>query len=142
MPQLSSKTKVSISILYQCVQLSTNQEHLCNQGCHYEKYKFHYAKEAIICNHQINTFHCQQRWMEHKVVSPWRIHFTYCSMPKGTSQAGVTISCYWVVVDWRHQSGSQSVRRTFHLIFFLKIPLQHFESISGRSESLFGLSFT
>jgi len=27
---------------------------------------FHYAKEAIMCNHQINTFHCQQRWMEHK----------------------------------------------------------------------------
>jgi len=22
---------------------------------------FHYAKEAIMCNHQINAFHCQQR---------------------------------------------------------------------------------
>ena len=25
----------------------------------------HYTKEAIIYNHQINAFHCQQRWMEH-----------------------------------------------------------------------------
>jgi len=27
---------------------------------------FCYAKEAIMCNHQINAFHCQQRWMDHK----------------------------------------------------------------------------
>ena len=27
---------------------------------------FHYAVEAIMCNHLINAFHCQQRWMEHK----------------------------------------------------------------------------
>ena len=27
---------------------------------------FRYAKEAITCNHQINAFYCQQRWMEHK----------------------------------------------------------------------------
>jgi len=24
------------------------------------------TKEAITCSHQINAFHCQQRWMEHK----------------------------------------------------------------------------
>jgi len=27
---------------------------------------FRYTKEAIMCNHPINTFHCQQRWMKHK----------------------------------------------------------------------------
>ena len=27
---------------------------------------FHWAKEAMTCNHQINAFHHQQRWMEHK----------------------------------------------------------------------------
>ena len=27
---------------------------------------FHYEKEAITCNHQFDTFHCQQRQMEHK----------------------------------------------------------------------------
>ena len=25
-----------------------------------------FSKETIVCNHQINTFHSQQRWMEHK----------------------------------------------------------------------------
>ena len=46
-----------------------NQEllemHLCNQGSHYEKYTdgFCYTKEAIMCNHQIKTFHCRKdKW--------------------------------------------------------------------------------
>ena len=34
---------------------------------------------------QIETFRCQQRWMEHKgehwPASPWRIHCMYCGMP-------------------------------------------------------------
>jgi len=25
-----------------------------------------HTKEAIMCNHQIDTFHCQQRWMDTK----------------------------------------------------------------------------
>ena len=29
--------------------------------------------EAITCNHQINTFHCQQRRMEHK-GGHWLVH--------------------------------------------------------------------
>ena len=75
-PQLSSETEVSIALLSQlCFDLlhsSTNQEvfekHLCIKSSHYEKYgRFsRYAKEAITCNHQINAFHCQQRWMEYK----------------------------------------------------------------------------
>jgi len=49
----------------------TNQElfekYLCNQSSHYEKYGwFLLRKEANMCNHQINTFHCQQRWIKHK----------------------------------------------------------------------------
>jgi len=54
---------------------------------------FFYEEEAITCNHWINTFFCQQKWMEHKrreLVSPWRMHCTYCGMPKGTSQVEVT----------------------------------------------------
>ena len=46
-----------------------------------------YAKEPITCNHQINAFHCQQRWMGHKGVTPWRMHGKYCGMQKGTSWA-------------------------------------------------------
>ena len=38
------------------------EKHLCNQGIHQEKYKwFHYVKEAIVCNHQINAYLSQQR---------------------------------------------------------------------------------
>ena len=80
----------SLSAMFNLLHSRTNQElfekHLCNQGSHYEKYE-----KAIMCKHQINAFYCQQRWMEHKgghwYVSPWRIQWTYCSMPKGTSQA-------------------------------------------------------
>jgi len=86
----------SLSAVFNLLYSSTSQElfenHLCNQGIHYEKYqRFLLCKEAIMCNHQINAFHCQQRWMEHKgartLVSPWRMHRTYCSMLKGISWA-------------------------------------------------------
>jgi len=34
---------------------------------HYENTEdFSLWKEAITCHHQIDTFRCQQRWMEHK----------------------------------------------------------------------------
>jgi len=52
---------------------------------------FYYAKEAITCNHQINTFRCQQRceWNT-KQDSDKFIVRTYCGIPKGTSWAEVT----------------------------------------------------
>ena len=50
----------SLSAMFDSLHSSTNQEllekHICNKSSHYEKY----AKEAIMCNHQINAFHCQQ----------------------------------------------------------------------------------
>jgi len=38
------------------------------KGSHYEKNidDFRYAKGTIKNDRQINAFHCQQRWMEHK----------------------------------------------------------------------------
>jgi len=62
----------SLSAIFDLLHSSANQElfekHLCNKSSHYEKVQMisHYAKEAIMCNHQINAFHCQLRWMEHK----------------------------------------------------------------------------
>jgi len=48
---------------------NTNQElfekHLYNQNSHYKKYR-QFPKEAVMFDHQIDRFHCQQRWMEHK----------------------------------------------------------------------------
>ena len=52
---------------------------------------------------------------------------------------------YRVTLIWRHQSDSVSQLLSQHKIPFnnlKKIPLQLVESISGRSEGLFGLSFT
>ena len=70
-PQLSSETEVcircpSLSAMFNSLYSSMNQElfekNLCNENNHYEKYNnFHCAKEAITCNHQFSTFHCQQR---------------------------------------------------------------------------------
>jgi len=57
-----------LSAMFNSLNSSLNQElfekHLCNHGKHYET--ICYAKESIMCNHQIDDFHCQQRWIEHK----------------------------------------------------------------------------
>ena len=73
----------SLSAMFNLLHSSTNQEvfekHLCNQGSHYEKYgRFLLCKGS---HHQFNTFHCQQR-QRRILVSPWRMHWMYCSMPK------------------------------------------------------------
>ena len=52
------------------------------------------------------------RTQRRTLVSPWRMHCTYCDMPKGTSRSEVTsnsknqagsLSCYQVTPVWRHQ---------------------------------------
>ena len=61
------------------------------------------------------------------LVSPWRMHCTYCGMPKDTCRAEATsnseknqtrsLSCYRVTLVWRNQSVTylltQSVSRKF-----------------------------
>jgi len=41
--------------------------------------------------HKIDTFHGEWRWIGHK-VSPWRMHCTYCGVPKGTSRDEVMLN--------------------------------------------------
>ena len=43
---------------------------------------FHYTKEAITCNHQINTFTVSKdEWdMKEEKISPRRMHCTYCAI--------------------------------------------------------------
>ena len=58
--------KVSIMLFFNLLHSSKNQElfekHLCNQSSHYVNMdNIRYTKEAITCNHQINTCHYQQR---------------------------------------------------------------------------------
>ena len=53
------------------------------------------------------------------LISPWRRHCMYCSMPKGTSWAealsnseknqACSLSRYRVTLVWRHQAGGQAV---------------------------------
>jgi len=81
--------------------------------------------EAIMCLPQIDTFHCEQRWMGHKeehcMVSLWRMYCMYSGMAKGTSQAGATsnnenqtcsLSHCQVTLVWRHQLVSQSASQS------------------------------
>jgi len=57
------------------------------------------------------------------MVSPWRMHFTYCSMQKGTSWAKVmlnsekikSIVLAVILVVWKHQLVSKSVSGKFLL---------------------------
>jgi len=67
-PQLSSETKVSIALLYQLfsTRYTAVQIKNCFKSTSVIKVTtmnniddFHYAKEAIKCNQQINALHCQ-----------------------------------------------------------------------------------
>jgi len=65
-----------VNLLHSNMSQDLVEKHLCNQGSHYEKIQMisiTHAKEAITCNHQIDTFRCQQRWMEHK-GGHWLVH--------------------------------------------------------------------
>ena len=74
-------------------------------------------------------------------------------MPKGTFRAEATLNSVKIkpvalaVIELHlsegiNQSVTYSVSRKFRQIKILKIPYQLVESVSGRSESLSGLSFT
>jgi len=69
-PQLSSEIEVSIALLYQLCSIHYTAVRIknCLKSTSVIKVAtmkstddFHYAKEAITCNHQIDAFHCQQR---------------------------------------------------------------------------------
>jgi len=101
-PQLSSETEVSIVLL--CQLCLTRYTAVRIMNCLKSTYvikadamknvdDFHYAKDAIMCNCQINAVHCEQKMngtQRRTLVRPWRMHFTYCGMPKGTSWAEAT----------------------------------------------------
>ena len=84
-------TEVSIALL--CQELF--EKCLCNQVATLKNTdNFCYTKEAITCNHQINAFHCTQmnETQRKTLVCPLRMHWMYCSMPKDTSWAEVTLN--------------------------------------------------
>jgi len=94
------------------------EKHVCYQATVRNTDDFCYTKEVITYNHQINAFTvlvlvlalvntgkgCLAHWVSiqlvlsekmngiqrRTLVSPRRMHCTYCGMPKGTSWAEVT----------------------------------------------------
>jgi len=64
--------KYPLGFIFSYVQpSSTNRQlfekHLCNLISHYDNYgRFCYERNSSCTYHQINAFHCQQRWMVHK----------------------------------------------------------------------------
>ena len=67
-PQLSSETEVAIALLCQlCSTCYTAVQMKCLKSTSAKiRTISRYAKEVIMCNHQMSAFHCQQRWMERK----------------------------------------------------------------------------
>jgi len=91
----------SLSAMFISLHRSMNQEllekHFCNQGSHYEKYRrfrlFQLCKESHhmqLPNQHFSLSAKMNGTQRRTLVSPWRIHCMYCSMPKGTSQAEAT----------------------------------------------------
>jgi len=88
----------SLSATFDSLYSSTNQElfekHLCSQGSHYEKYgqfPLHKGSHHMQPPKQYFSLSAKmngtQKWI---LVSPWRMHCTYCGMPKDTSRAKAT----------------------------------------------------
>jgi len=71
---------------------------------------FCHKKEAIMCNHQINTFCCQQRWMEHKEgtgKSMKNVLYVYTSLAKVTTNSERIMCVTLAIVKLRwDQAGS------------------------------------
>ena len=112
-----------LSAMFNPLHSSANQELFekhYNQNSHYENYGW--FPEAITCYRQNRHFLLSEKMngtQRRTLVSPWRMHCTYCGMPKGTSWAKATLnseknqarslSRYQVILIWRYQSVSQSV---------------------------------
>jgi len=89
----------SSSAMFDLLHSSTNQEmfekHLCRKVAtmkNTDDFSLH-TKEAIMCNHQIKRFSLSAKMngtQRRTLVSHWRMHCTYCGVPKGTSQAEAT----------------------------------------------------
>ena len=124
---LSEKWNIRYSLLlamFDPLHSSMNQKlfykHLCNRSSHYEKYRWYLLRrEAITCYHQIDTLLSAKMngTQRRTLVSPWRMHCTYCGMPKGTPRAEAMLnrekikSVALAVIELRLSEGiSQSVR--------------------------------
>ena len=139
----------SLSGIFNSLHSSMNQElfgkTVCNQSRHYEKcgrFPFNMQGKPS-CKLALFTV-SKDEWNAKELVSPCRMHWTYCSMPKGTSQAEPTWNSEIikpVALAVSSYTGLKvSVRIPLNI--FLKFYGNFFEGISSWPESLFGLFFT
>jgi len=111
----------SLSAMFDSLHSSTNQvvfeKHLCNKSSHYEnandfslrKGSHHVQPLKLMLSLSAKMNETQGRTL----VSPWKMHCTYCGVPKGTSRADATsnseknqarsLSRYRITLVWRHQ---------------------------------------
>jgi len=99
MPQLSTEIEVLITLL--CQLCSTHYTSVWIKNCLKSPSvikvatmkntdDFCYAKEAIMCNQCFSLPAKMNGTQRRTLVSPWRIHWMHCGMPKGTSQDEAT----------------------------------------------------
>jgi len=94
------KSEVSITLCYllcSACYIAINQEpfkmHLCDQSSHHEKYKqFHYKRKPSHATTKLTLFAVMNGTQRRTLVSPWRMHCTYCGTPPGTSWAEATLN--------------------------------------------------
>jgi len=110
---------------FQTLYSSTNQQlfkkNFWNQRSHFENYVwFPLQIEAITCLPQNRYFLWRTKMngtQRRALVSPWRMHYMYSGMAKGTSGAEAasnsektkpvySLSHCWITRVWRYQSGS------------------------------------
>ena len=78
--------------MFDLLRSSTNQEvfekHLCNKSNHYEKDgQFFVTQRKPSCATTKLMLFTVSKDEWRTLVSPCRMHYTYCGMPKGTSRA-------------------------------------------------------
>jgi len=79
---------------------------------------FRYTKKPLHATSKVTLFTVSKdEWRT--LVSLWKMHCTYCGMPKGTSWAEAMLNseniksvALAIIKLWRHQSGSQSVENS------------------------------
>ena len=94
--------KYSLCYYFQPINNSTNQElfekNLCNYYKNTDNFFYKGSNHVLQVYQQIDTF-ILNGIQRRTPVSPWRMHCTYCSLPK----APLKLSRYQVVLVWRYQ---------------------------------------
>ena len=127
------KSEVSIMLLcqlfstrYTVIRIKTYivKKYLCNQGSHYEKYKWFPLRKPWCKTTKLTLFCCQKRWMEHK-GGHWLVYeeCMVCTVGMSCTEATLNSEKFKLVIlvisslylsEGIIQEVSQSVSKIFH----------------------------